>query len=88
MASSISLLIRMLLSLGILALVLHQRLSPHAAGLHQRVAVIFRKTDFFVGPPLNWVRTKVPPLPVGPGLSLDTSHFSILFVLLVALTLL
>ena len=48
--------------------------------MYTLVDAVYRLTD----PPLNALRRHVPPLPLGPGMSLDTS-FLVLYMLLVFL---
>jgi hypothetical protein len=80
--------IRLLLFAAILSLILHQRLAPNAAGLNRRIGQVFRSTDFVFGPLLGFIRGKVPPLLIGPGLSLEPSHLTLIVALLTVLTLL
>ncbi|HQZ28896.1 MAG: hypothetical protein KBF76_18015 [Verrucomicrobiales bacterium] len=79
-------LIRLLLFLAIVALFLHQRMAPHSASLGGRMGRFFRIADRVFGPPLKFLRAKLPPLPIGPGLSLESSHLTLLILLLSALT--
>jgi len=78
--------IRLLLLLAIFGLFLHQRLAPHSTGLNPRMRHFFRVVDGIFGPLLKFLRSKTPPLPVGPGLSLESSHLTVLVILLAALT--
>jgi hypothetical protein len=78
--------IRLVLLMAITALFLHQRLAPHSAGLSPRARRLFRCADRIFGPILKWLRSVFPPLPIGPGLSLESSHLILLTVLLTALT--
>lgn len=80
--------IRLILFLAIVAMFLHQRLAPHSTGLSQRMGRVFRVADRIFGPLLIFLRSKIPPLPVGPGLSLESSHLTLLVILLTALTVL
>ena len=80
--------IRLILFLAIVGLFLHQRLAPHSAGLSPRIARAFGIVDRIFGPLLGLLRGKTPPLRVGPGLSLESSHLSLLVILLAALTVL
>ena len=81
-AMTIRPLIRLLLFVTIIALFLHQRLAPHSAGLGRRFGRVFRIADQIFGTPLKFVRSKVPPLSVGPGLSLESSHLILLVIVL------
>lgn len=80
--------IRLILFLAIVALFLHQRLAPHSTGLSSRMLRFFRVVDRIFGPLLKFLRNKTTPLPVGPGLSLESSHLTLLVILLTALTVL
>jgi hypothetical protein len=80
--------IRLILFLAIVALFLHQRLAPHSTGLSPRIGRVFRAVDRIFGPLLKFFRSKMSPLPVGPGLSLESSHLTVILILLTALTVL
>jgi hypothetical protein len=79
-------LIRLALFLAIAAVFLHQRLAPHEKGLGRPMGRIFRGTERVFGPALRFFRAKVPPLQVGPGLAVESSHLILLAILLTALT--
>jgi uncharacterized protein YggT (Ycf19 family) len=80
--------IRLILFLAIVALFLHQRFAPHSSGLSERNGRVFRFVDRIFGPLLKFLREKIPPLPVSRGLSLESSHLTLLIILLTALTVL
>jgi hypothetical protein len=79
------LLIRLLLFTAIMSLILHQRLAPHAGGLNQRICRFFRWVDRVFAPSLKFLSGRVPPLQLGPGLFLESSHMVLIVALLTAL---